>query len=226
MDKRDKVIDKVRKLLAMAGDTSSPNEAVIAAGMARKLIDKWQLSGDDIASVETSDMGTTDHITKSKRTSSFDGILAVAVANFNDAQVKYQRNSTGHFMLVFEGFTVDTVCAALMFNYLRDEAYKQAVKFETGRADRHAYRMGFAAGVADQVKALMRARRNLKTTTGTALVVTKRAAVLEYFSPVSYRVRRNAKMSGSGHAYSGGKAAGQRQGLDRQVSGSGQGVLT
>lgn len=32
MMKDDKTLDRIRKLLAMAADTSSPNEAAIAAG--------------------------------------------------------------------------------------------------------------------------------------------------------------------------------------------------
>ena len=44
----DKIKERIAKLLAMAKDAASPNEAAIAAGRARSLMDKYQLDEYDI----------------------------------------------------------------------------------------------------------------------------------------------------------------------------------
>lgn len=44
----EKILETIRKLLRMAGDAGSPNEAAIAAGRARKLMDKYRVSLSDL----------------------------------------------------------------------------------------------------------------------------------------------------------------------------------
>jgi len=215
----DKVMTRIKNLLAMAGDTSSPNEAAIAARRARKLMDEYQISEMDLSTVEGSDMGTTDGATGHKTASRFHGQLAVSVATINDCQVKYVRNKiTGKLDIRFEGMLVDTVCSAEMFRYLTQQAYQQAERREQGRANRHAYRMGFAAGVNCQVKEIMAERNALKTTAGTALVVCKMAMVKQHFAPVKYR-HSNTRFSGDRSSFHSGVVAGKKAGLNRQVNG-------
>ncbi len=47
------IIERVRKLLSMAVDTSSPHEAAIAASRARKLMDKHQIDLADLIDEST-----------------------------------------------------------------------------------------------------------------------------------------------------------------------------
>ena len=215
----DNVLNKVRKLLAMSKDTSSPNEAATAARMARKLIDQHQIDEVDLTSVESNDMGVGTYMTGMKTAGKFNGVLSVYVAKYNDCQVKLMRcGETGLLKMVFEGMLVDAVCATEMFKYLRDEGYKQAVKNTTGRANRHAYRMGFASGVGIQVKAFLAERNKLKTSTGTSLVVCKQALVKQHFTPASYSTTKT-KFSGSYDSYSRGLERGKDTSLNRQVRG-------
>ena len=48
MNDEDKLIDRIRKLLALAEDAASQNEALIAARRARSLMDKHQITKGDI----------------------------------------------------------------------------------------------------------------------------------------------------------------------------------
>jgi hypothetical protein len=218
----DKIMQRIRNLLAMAGDTSSPHEAAIAARRARKLMDEYQVSEMDLTTVEGDDFGNTDVAMGTKNASTFHGRLAVAVANLNDVQCRYVRNRvTGKLDLRFEGMLVDTVCATELFRYLTREAYKQAERKEQGRADRHAYRLGFASGVASQVKEILKQRNTIKTSTGTALVAGKLALVKQHFAPVKYG-HSASSFSGDRSSYQSGVRAGQNAGLNRQVGGSTQ----
>ncbi len=48
----EKIINRVKKLLALSNDTSSPNEAAIALKRVRSLMDKYQLTHEDILTEE------------------------------------------------------------------------------------------------------------------------------------------------------------------------------
>ena len=225
MKDTNKIIDKVRKLLAMSKDTGSPHEAAIAARQARSLMDKYQLTEMDLTKVEANDMGTSS-AGGNKTATTFEGTLAVPVANFNDCQVKYERNRiTGKLDLRFEGMLVDTVCAVELFKYLRDQAFKQAVKYEQGRRDRHAYRVGFASGVAQQVREFLKEREQLKTSSGTSLVVCKQQLVEKHFQAASYE-KRGSSFSGGRSSFNNGYQDGKNAGLNRQVNGAQQGRLS
>jgi len=217
----EKIIDRVRKLLAMAGDTTSPNEAAIAAKRARKLMDEYQLSELDLTAVESSDMGA-NYCEGNKTATTFDSTLAVAVAKINDVQAKYERNKiTKKLDIRFEGMLVDTVCAVELFRYLKEQAYRQAEAHEQGRANRHAYRIGFSSGVAAQVNEIMAAREQLKTTSGTSLVVCKQQLIAQHFKPARYS-KKAAAYRGNRSSREAGYAAGRRAGVSRQVTGHAQ----
>jgi len=124
--KHDKIIDRIRKLLAMAGDTSSPNEAAIAAKRARKLMDEHQVSEMDLTTVTGDDFGTSAYAAGTKTAVTVLGRLAIPVAKLNDCQVAWVSGPDGRKQLEFQGFLADAVCAAEMFKWLRDTMYRQA----------------------------------------------------------------------------------------------------
>ena len=225
MNKTEKIIERVRKLLAMSRDTGSPQEAAIAAKRARFLLDEYQISEMDLSTVQAGDMGVTV-AGGNKTATTFEATLAVSVAKYNDCQVRYERNRiTGKLDLRFEGLLVDTVCSVELFRYLKDQAFKQAVKYERGRKNRHAYRVGLSSGVARQVKEFMRERDQLKTTSGTSLVVCKQALVKKHFKAARYH-SGTSYFSGSQSSREAGYQSGLNAGLNRQVSGGQLGQLT
>jgi len=222
---REKIIDRVRKLLAMANDTSSPNEAAIAAGRARKLIDQYQISEMDLTTVEDSDFGQASYGMGAKSTNKPLGMLAVAVAELNDCNAIWTTQDNGTKAVQFSGMLVDAVSATEMLKYLQQVMYKLAVKAAEGRSDRHAYRLGFAVGVQQQVREILKERAEIKTDTGQALVVVKQQLVEQHFGARKWKQRRN-NYSGDAGAYHRGEAAGRKVSLNRQVRGTQQGRLT
>lgn len=225
----EKIIDRIRKLLAMANDTSSPNEAAIAAGRARKLMDEYQITEMDLTSVQDDEFGAAVFSTGYKWRNTATGYLAIAVAELNDCVVRYVRGG-GNVNIQFRGFLADAVTATEMLSYLKREMQRQAeMRVDWGwpntRADRSAFRLGFGEGVGDQVKEIMRERRELKTSNGTELVVVKKQLVTERFGQSATR-ERETTTRGSSAAYQAGQRAGRNARLNRQTTGATQRRIT
>lgn len=216
----EKILDRIRKLLAMSKDTSSPNEAAIAARRARALMDAHQVAELDLMTIKNHDMGESVFETGLTQTNRPLGIMCVGIAALNDCVAGYIRR--GRFIdIEFKGLLADSVCAVEMFKYLKAEMYAQAERHAEGRADRHAFRVGFASGVCQQVREVRKEREEIKTSGGQSLVVVKDALVRKHYGVQKTSTRRQG-MSGGRDAYSAGQAAGRRANLGRQVQGATQ----
>ena len=215
------IIDKVRKLFAMAKDASSPNEAAIAARQARALMDKHQLSELDLTVTEASQFGHED-FGETKTVPDWVSVLGLAVGRLNDCRSIIIRVGDRK-VIRFKGFLTDAVCAAEMMKYLQATAMRLA-KSVDGRAERNTYRRGFASGVRRQIDEILREREHIKTSSGTALVVAKQALVTEQFGRQQVS-RRRVNLSGSSFAYQRGVEAGKNVSLNRQVNRSVGGYL-
>ena len=219
----EKILDRIRKLLAMAKDSSSPNEAAIAAGRARKLMDEYQVSELDLTSIDVNEFGKACYDGGFKWRNTAMGWLALAIGRLNDCVVDYERDfSTDHLNLRFKGFLADAVSATEMLSYLHTEMDNQAkIAVPNGmprtRADRNAFRLGFASGVKSQVDELMRERNKIQTSNGTDLVIVKNQMVAQKFG-MQKTSNGRTNMSGSGTAYQQGVAAGRSANLGHQVS--------
>ena len=212
----EKVLDRIRKLLSMAADTSSPNEAAIAAGRARKLMDQHQLTELDLKTSKDADFGISKTVTLDKSVS---GKLALAMARLNDCIAEYDMSGPIP-LITFKGFLVDTVTAKELLLYLLAQCEVQAQKVSGRKAP---FKHGFAAGVQAQVRELLKDREQLKTSSGTALVVVKRSLVEQRYGVQKTSASRANRTDPN---YSAGYAAGQRINLSRQVSGQTQHKLT
>ncbi len=220
---KEKIIDRIKKLLRMAKDTASPNEAAIAASRARKLMDMHQVDELDLTAVEADDFGESAYSTGATTCSAVISTLGLTVGKLNDCVATW--GSVGRVKhIIFKGLLADSVCASEMLKYLRDEMYKQAERNETGRANRHAYRLGFANGVSKQVAAIMADRHDIKTSTGTGLVVAKKQLVEAHYGRQRTQTTRPG-YRGDRSAFLAGRQAGESASLNRQVNGQQQGRL-
>lgn len=218
-----RIIEKIRKLLAMAGDAGSPNEAAIAARRARALMDKHQIDYDYLDSTE-SDGFDEAIIGKSKQR--FDlwlQGLAIAVAKLNDAQVKFDvagRNKR----LKFQGLESDVALCVQLFDYLADIAqaqYKASAKEHgfKGRTLKTQWLKGFSVEIDTKVKAIMKERAELKAANGRSLVVVKSELVAQKYGAASYSRRASYSKfdPDAQRAREAGAAAGRKTDLSRSV---------
>lgn len=172
-NERDRVLDKIKKLLSMADDKGSPKEAMIAANRARKLMDKHQIEKGEIIDDTFIEQGDGY---QSKRYPSWRRYLNNAVAKLNDCRSIINSSREGK-LFTFQGFKSDVVLSCYMIDYLTNAA-KDAAK---GRTDKNAFLVGFSLGVLEQVDAAVKERSSIKTSSCTGLVVKKTEMVSDHF---------------------------------------------
>ena len=217
-EKSEKILNRVRKLLAMSEDTSSPHEAAIAAKRARKLIDEYQIQEFELHKEKAFDFKAEEYRTNRKYNKVI-GIISVAIAKLNDCQaILIQRNPA---VYQFQGMMVDSVTCVEMLMYLRGELYIQMMDIK-GRRNKNEYEYGFSVGIADQVKEILKERKqqqvNINGNTSQSLVVVKSQLVANHFGKVTYSKIRNANGYGGSSAYDSGYTSGKNTNLSRQIS--------
>jgi len=215
--KESKILDRIKKLLAMANDNSSPEEAAIAAGRARKMMDKYQVSTMDLDKVEISDFGESYYFTSVKKVSIIFGRIALATAKFNDCTAVYERDDLGKTVLLFRGFVDDVQVAKEMITYLVKQANHLAKISVSGRRDIHTYKTGFTDGVVGKLNELIRERSVLKSSSGTDLVVIKKNLVEQHFGKTK-TTRSRSYTSGSVESYAKGKLAGSNMNFNKLIN--------
>lgn len=205
---------RVQKLLAIAEhERSDPNEAAAAAGMAEKIMRKYQLDYADVimaALKKGDDLSTEDIVctaktngTKTKTVSPWVGMLAVAVAELNECGCKIGRTSNDEACVRFFGFTADVQLATWTLGYLVETTnrlcneYKKTEEYLAGgRRVLNSYRQGVSIGITQSVRNLAGAKKDeVRTGTGTSLMVVKQDAIAAKYGefktrPVASKVSR------------------------------------
>ena len=218
----DKVIQKVQKLLAMAEDTSSPNEALLAANRARKLMDKHQLSKDDIERATGDQFLETTADRKTKTCQTWLRFLVQASAYLNDCRPVLGWD--GLKLYKFQGFKADAIVAKLTMDYLVDACERALEKSNShGRSEKNFFRIGFSEMVLRRAIAVKKEREKsfVSASTGTALVPVKEAMILSHFG-VMGKARKTQVREPSvdeAQAYANGLRTGRHVGLEKQVEG-------
>ncbi len=207
------VKERIAKLLAMAADTASPNEAAIAAERARKLMDKYQIDTLDVTAKVDGKFATvkawetpTDYVPPWMAT------LAVTIAQYNDCQARYQG---GYFTkgqrqvwgktVIFSGFADDAALAAAMYKYIHDTIQKLTKEWFKSRGEKRNHRLArnFGIGavheIARRIDSMARERDQVMST-GTSLVLVKAKAVEEEFGAMEYRTKKATALRDAGYA--------------------------
>lgn len=197
----DKILERVRQLLAMSRDASSPHEAAIAAGRARKLMDKYQIDLGDLK--DSQGFGFMAAGPEYRFLPQWQGWLAVGIGGLNDCKVirqhKWQStNASYSFQIVFQGYENDTICAAAMYDYLVETVKRLCATYirELGYTKYPArigdpYKQQAALTLQRRLKAITKEREEdvalrLAHQPGTSLVLYKMAAVEEHFGKANY----------------------------------------
>ena len=223
-----KIMERVRKLLAMAKDANSPNEAAIAARRARALMDKHQLEEHDVEDISNAaQFGTATWVNKTKTMPSWKNTLAVVVAKFNDCEVR-GKTTYGKLGVEFLGMADDVDIANYMFDYLTTAGEYQYSVFKSAQTglNRGRYKTQFCDGYSQELRSRLKelmAERETTTSTGTDLVIVKNQLITNHFGKIGYKSstkRSRMQDSGSVNAREAGIEAGSRQSLHHGVNGN------
>lgn len=196
---REKIIERVRRLLAMAKDATSPNEAAIAAARARKLMDQHQIESvemmDSFCAAEkfASQPGGVDPY---KNLPIWIDWLGVAVAEFNDCIVNPARaygDGEKKTFFVFNGYESDVIVAGAMHRYLVDSVKRLSDRYfstveKSGRIVM-VYRCEASSTLCGRLRQLKQERESnaCKDARGTSLVVRKFDNVIDHFGKPEYK---------------------------------------
>lgn len=209
----ERIKERIAKLLAMAADSSSPEEAAIAAGRARKLMDAHQLEAWECNQEIQEDF----HSRRASRTyATFPEyllVLATAVAKFNDCQavrprdfmsykMESKRNqnegrapkSTGTY-LEFRGYATDVQMAVDMFERLQAAMNAQCKAYLAPFGySKYPVKIGtawkayFCHAITSRLESMTKERDELTYSSSSMalVVVAKKKAVDEKFGEVEY----------------------------------------
>lgn len=215
MSDKQRVVEKIRKLLAMAEQSASPNEALIAAAKARELLNEYNLSQEDVI---LNDSTVTEKLcgTERQRLSDWVYRLAHLVAKtFECRELIQSRYSRSDFhrtkFFIFVGVEEDAEIAGHVFNFL----FKAINRMKTKNKTQFAY--GFIEGVEEKLKSeAIVPSREMEGSKG-ALVLAKKAMVNQYISDKGVREMGHSTEC-SADALSNEFNAGYEEGLNCEIT--------
>lgn len=216
---QDKIIQRIKKLLSMAEDVSSPNEAMIAARRARSLMDKHQITKDDIATTE--DNQFLESIAKRQTSVRKQWLLNLwsAAGMLNDCEPVVSGSPFVKYM--FRGFKADSIVAKLTMDYLVETCDRCCAKSTAfGLSEKNFFRLGFSEAVQERVREILKERAKLKTSKGKGLIVSKHDSIVAHFGDLPTLKQRETREPTYDEleAYEDGWENGNKVGLDKQVT--------
>lgn len=226
IERRARMLEKVRKLLNMAKDgRGNANEEEIAMRQANRIMAEYGIEEAecDMTAINAGEMsfgeaqcgpgGRAPEQGKVYKTMpSWAGILAVGVARFTDSIIGRKRTANGE-MLVFRGEREDVLLARWLFGVLvRSIQGEQKASGWTGRGDASSFRVAAASALQTRLMGLQRERmamyESAKQASGSrALVVVdrKRSEIVARFGTQKTSKHRSSYHS-SGAAIAGSEA--------------------
>ena len=184
------IMERIRKLLAMSKDVSSPHEAAIAAKRVQALLERHNLEESAVITMECNSGEGMDEVLaegKTKTVVGWKGSLTWAVVHLFDCEGIWTNDEQGFKRVRLYGYKTDVQTALWTYEMLVD-ATNNATKRMTGldRKGKNAFRQGFAAGVQKKVKEILVERRASQRSDSKALVLVKRDAIAKRFGSTSY----------------------------------------
>ncbi len=233
---RERVMEKVRKLLALARDSgASENEAATAARQAATMMNKYQIdAGDILIAKMDEDIEFARELAEANprkrrhpftEVSTWCGVIAMGVADLFDCVVDIVGLRDGGVKLRFSGHVTDVPVAVWTYQMLTETVYRLSTaspEASVSRAAKTAFRMGAAIRLQNRLDSMKdeqdRTNEECKST-GTSLVVIdkKKAAVKERFGESKRKKTRVKTLEDE--AFSAGKAAGDKIPINRALTG-------
>lgn len=234
LDARQKVLARIKKMLALADNNPSGAEAAVAAAMASKLMDKFNIEHSEVLMTELREDDIIEHPTGQSWARSVPrwvGRIIVATAQLHDCEAKYNFSRKEgvrqmHVGVTFLGEKGDVIVAAWVFDYLLAEmkrlgnAYSKSIGGATG-PQRHSFKVACAGEISLTLRRMLREKEDVMAShsTGQALVVCKRNLVREKFN-VSYGKGRQQARYGDQTAAAAGAEAGRKVSIRSGIEGA------
>lgn len=218
MESREKVLEKIEKLLALAGNNPSENEAISAALKAQELMAKYNIELADIQGEAKAETITTEtytpkancHYVRKWRYT----LSQIIAKNFCCKTYSIARDA-----IAFYGYEKDAKIAVEVFKFLFETGNKLANRYylkckKEGKDTKgvlNAYLVGFCDGIKEVLD---------KQCTALMIVVPKEVEeAYEEHSKGFKRISSSLRISSDGRAYDEGKTDGKATATARSIEG-------
>lgn len=229
MNNIESIKETIRNLRARAADEgSSESEALAAIAKADKLMQKHALTIDELETEASNNGIVTVYWTKDTKKRPAVTFVASSIALLTETKGWEQTSAAGLKSLAFMGFEADTEYALYLCDLIHNameagwDEYKETADYASvPRNKRGRLRDDFMRGVAVRIRAkitaLVAERRtqapDIKTTSGTDIVVAKRTLIAEAFDEQGMELRKKRKprkVRVDASAYFAGQATGEK----------------
>lgn len=226
------VLRRVQKLLAIANDErANPAEAAAAASQAEKIMRHYQIEHADVIeaslarddSFDEQDVGATmNPDAHAKSTTTWAGMLSLAIARLNDCRASWVRTQRLGVTLRYSGYKSDTQVALWTHLYVVNQMGQALRTFQRDtdatRTQSESFRKGFVVAVVNSIEAAIKVKHAemMAASASRALVVTKAGAVDERFGE---QKRKSSRFSTDKDGYDSGVREGSKLDLGRRAMG-------
>jgi hypothetical protein len=218
------IIEKIKKLLALA-NSSNEHEAALAASHAQRLLSEHNLAMADIESTHKPDKADKVETTVSKTLPKWLRHLTAGVsAAFDCRTVHYPASGK----LTFIGVGIDVQVAAYTFTYLERTVRKLCTNYmkyhvNPAHANRHRelMRQSYYLGAVSTINSRLREQKIQTPVTTGALVLVKSGLIKQAMNEIGpTRTVRSRKSYINPDAYTKGQADGGQVGIHKGINGS------
>jgi hypothetical protein len=217
------IIEKIRKLLALA-NSSNEHEAALAAGHVQRLLSEHNLAMADIEAAHRPDKADTVETTVSKSLPKWLRHLSAGVSTAFDCQAIHHP-ATGK--MTFIGVGADVQIAAYTFAYLDRTIRKLCstyMKHNVGStpAGRHRelMRQSYYLGAVSTITARLREQKAQTPVTTGALVPVKEGLIRQTMNEIgAIRTMHSRRSYVNTDAYSSGQTDGRQVGIHHGITG-------
>lgn len=218
------VIQKIKKLLALA-NSSNEHEAALAAGHAQRLLSEHNLAMADIDASHKPEKADKVETIVPKALPKWLRHLCAGVSTAFDCQTVHYP-ATGK--MVFIGVGADVEIASYTFAYLNRVVRKLCTSYMrhhvddriTGR-NRELMKQSYYLGAASTISTRLREQKVQTPITSTALVPVKEGLIKQAMSELgNLRTVRTRKSYVNADAYGRGQADGRQVGINKGIGGS------
>jgi len=217
MDK-EKVIDKVKKLLALS-KSSNEHEASLALENANKLLMKHNLEMSDISDVEKSAI-IEEAVMSAGRIMKWKTVLLASVMRLNNCEIITHSIRGGEKKVISIGKKQNIEVSLSMYDYLCRTMERKLNR--ENPYNKQSFRIGFAITINKKIQEIIAERNRKKddfATACTALVVQEKAEVKKFMMDKyrNLRTERSNISCSDASSYSAGVRAGQATSLNSQI---------
>lgn len=223
MTEREKLIDKIRKLLAKAKGTDNQEEAAVFAQKAHELLLRNEL---DIAEVTAEGQEVSEQVVGTRHKPRYDtpwfrGLANAVAKYYMCGMVRYKINGRrGSETYAFVGRESRTLVAAEMFGYLEKTIYRLSNEASKDGVVRRNFQKGAAVNMAFRVMKMLEKAKVDNPGNLPALYDAAAAEIADFFKKEQVGTMKTRALELSGPGYHAGVAAANNISMNTQVNAS------